>query len=61
MSDIVQKAEAKNKRDWDFAMKAYDDAVDIRKQEVSAWREVGVAYGQNQQPSTHLYKVSGWW
>lgn len=61
MSDIVQKAEAKNKRDWDFAMKAYDDAVDIRKQEVSAWREVGVAYGQNQQPSTNLYKVSGWW
>lgn len=61
MDDIERKAEAKNKRDWDFAMKAYDNAVDIRKQEVSAWREVGVAYGQNQQPSTNLYKVSGWW
>ncbi|MBK9146719.1 MAG: hypothetical protein IPM12_02730 [Flavobacteriales bacterium] len=61
MADIEKKAEARNKRDWDFAMKAYDDAVDIRKQEVAAWRAVGVAYGENQQPSTNLYRVNGWW
>lgn len=61
MASIEKKAEAKNQRDWDFAMKAYDDAVDIRKQEVDAWRAVGIAYGENQQPSTNLYKVSGWW
>lgn len=38
--------------DWKFEMKKYQDGVDILKEGVSAWREVGVAYGKGQQPST---------
>lgn len=59
MADIGKKAEARNKRDWNFAMKVWDDSVDIKKQEVAAWRAVGVAYGQNQP--AHAYNVRGWW
>ncbi|MBK9416183.1 MAG: hypothetical protein IPN62_02575 [Flavobacteriales bacterium] len=59
MSNIEQKAEAKNKRDWDFKLKQQQDEVDVTKQGIDAWRSVGMAYGQNQQPAT--YRVSGWW
>lgn len=38
--------------DWKFEMKKYQDRVDISKQKVSAWKEVGVAYGKNQKPTT---------
>jgi len=59
MADITKRADAQNKRNWNFAMKVWDDGVDIRKQEIAAYRAVGVAYGQNQQPTT--FNVRGWW
>ena len=48
--------------DWKWEMKKYEDALDLEKRKlatedkrVSAWKEVGVAYGQNQQPvTTHV-------
>lgn len=60
MGQIEQKAEAKNKRDWDFKMKEQQDATDITKKGVEAWRQVGIAYGENQQQSTGIYNVGGW-
>lgn len=38
--------------DWKFEMKKYQDSVDIEKQRIDAMREVGVAYGKGQQPTT---------
>lgn len=33
-------------------MKVYDDAVDLKKQRIDAARQVGIAFGNNQQPHT---------
>ncbi len=38
--------------DWKFEMKQYEDTVDLEKQRINAMREVGVAYGRGQQPTT---------
>ena len=38
--------------DWKFEMKKWQDGVDVESQRINAWREVGVAYGRGQQPST---------
>lgn len=39
--------------DWKFEMKQYQDAVDLESQRINAWKEVGVAYGNNQQPTSY--------
>lgn len=36
--------------DWKFVMKIYQDDVDLEKERIKAWRDVGVAYGNHQQP-----------
>ena len=36
--------------DWKFEMKIYQDGVDLEKERIKAWRDVGVAYGNHQQP-----------
>ena len=33
-------------------MKKYQDSVDVEKERINAMREVGVAYGRGQQPTT---------
>jgi len=38
--------------DWKFEMKKYQDGVDLEMARVDAWRQVGVAYGKGQQPTT---------
>ncbi|MBP7965639.1 MAG: hypothetical protein KAZ12_03250 [Paludibacteraceae bacterium] len=38
--------------DWKFEMKKWQDGVDLESQRINAFREVGVAYGQGQQPTT---------
>ena len=38
--------------DWKFEMKKYQDSVDLESQRINAAREVGVAYGKGQQPTT---------
>lgn len=38
--------------DWHFEMKKYQDAVDLEAARINAIREVGVAYGKGQQPTT---------
>lgn len=55
---IAKKIQEFEKRDWDFKMKQYDDAVSLEKQRIDAYKAVGVAYG-NGQPET-VYKVDQW-
>lgn len=38
--------------DWHFEMQIYKDGVDIEKAKINAMREVGVAFGRGQQPTT---------
>lgn len=38
--------------EWTLEKKAYNDAVALEKQRIDAARQVGVAYGNNQQPNT---------
>ena len=39
--------------DWKFVMKMYQDGVNLESQRINAWRDVGVAFGKNQQPTTY--------
>lgn len=38
--------------DWKFEMKKYQDGVDLEMQRIEATRAIGVAYGNNQQPTS---------
>jgi hypothetical protein len=52
-SDSVRaKVLRDEKRDWDFAMKVFDTATEIEKQRIQAYKEVGVAFGNNQPKQT---------
>jgi hypothetical protein len=46
---LYREIKAKIREEWAFEMKQYDDDVALDKQRVNAWKEVGVAYGNNQK------------
>lgn len=50
----------KDKRDWNFKLQEQKDDVDIKKANINAARDIGVAYGKG-QPKTVTYNVRGWW
>ena len=50
LDEMKEKASANEP--WDFRMKAYNDLISIEQQRIEAAKSVGVAFGQNQQPST---------
>lgn len=39
--------------DWKFEMKQYQDSVNLESQRINAWKEVGISYGNHQQPSDY--------
>lgn len=39
--------------------KSQQDEVDIQKSNIKAMRDIGVAFGENQQPIT--YNIRTWW
>lgn len=47
---LYKEIKAKVLADWKFEMKIYQDGVDLEKQRIDAWRQVGIAYGEHQQP-----------
>lgn len=49
---VYQEIKGKVLDDWKFEMKKYQDSVDVEKERINAMREVGVAYGRGQQPTT---------
>jgi len=61
--DVVAKqVKTLQNRDWDFAIKVYNDEVSLQRATIKAIRDIGVAYGNN-QPS-HTYDVNvirTWW
>lgn len=55
---LYKEIKSRIREEWNFVMKAYDDAVSLEKQRINAWKEVGVAYGRGQQPtSTHIHWI----
>lgn len=47
-----------DQREWDFVLKQQQDDVDLQKAAIKAARDIGVAYGENQQPT---YNIVTWW
>lgn len=39
--------------DWQFEMKKWQDGIDLESQRIEAMRQIGVAYGNGQQPTTY--------
>lgn len=48
--ELYKEIKAKVLDDWNFEMKQYQDGIDLEKQKIDAWKEVGIAYGEHQQP-----------
>ena len=57
-AEMAKRVKELDKREWDFMLKQQQDEVDLEKTSIKAIRDIGVAYGENQQPST--YNVV-WW
>lgn len=52
--ELYNEIKAKVLEDWHFQMKMYQDQVDLEKQRIEAARQVGIAYGNHQQPTTYV-------
>jgi hypothetical protein len=50
-NQIRAKLKADEDREWDFILKVQSDQVALEKQAIRAVRDVGVAWGKNQQPT----------
>ena len=50
-NQIKAKLKADEDREWDFILKIQEDQVALEKQAIKAIRDVGVAWGENQQPT----------
>lgn len=49
---LYSEVKAKVREDWKFEMKQYQDGIDLEAARINAIREIGVAYGKGQQPTT---------
>ncbi len=58
-NDIANRIKELDQREWNLKLKEQQDAVDLEKASIKAIRDIGVAYGENQQPVT--YNVHTWW
>jgi hypothetical protein len=50
-NEIKAKIKSDENREWDFKLKAQQDQVDLEKKSIQAARDIGVAFGENQQPT----------
>lgn len=55
---ISERIKTLDQREWNLQLKRQQDAVDMKKAEIQAMRDIGVAYGNHQQPVT--YNTSHW-
>ena len=51
LNKMEKKVLQDEKRDWSFMEKVYEDQVMLESLRIRAFRDVGVAYGENQQPT----------
>jgi hypothetical protein len=58
---ITKRIKEIDQREWSFQLKQQQDEVDIKKAEIKAARDIGVAYGENQPKTITTYNISSWW
>lgn len=51
IKEMAAKVLRDEKRDWDFMVKVYENSVSLEALRIRAFRDVGVAWGENQQPT----------
>jgi len=56
ISKMEQKVLKDEQRDWSFMREVYQNEVMLEALRIKAFRDVGVAYGENQQP-TYVYDI----
>ena len=49
---LYEEIKSRVDEDLRFEMKKYDDAVNLESKRIEAMKQIGVAYGKGQQPST---------
>lgn len=52
---VAKRVKELDQRDWDFKLKVQQDGVDVQKQQIEAYKTVGVAFGENQQPNSTIF------
>lgn len=59
---IAKRIYELDKREWRFALKRWQDVVDIEKLRIKAARDIGVAYGNHQPRNIYNVRfIRGWW
>jgi hypothetical protein len=53
VQEISLKVRQDEQRDWSFKLQQWNDQVDLSSQRIEAYRQVGVAYGNNQPNQTY--------
>ncbi len=51
ISQMAAKVQRDEQRDWDFMVKVFENSVSLEALRIRAFRDVGVAWGENQQPT----------
>lgn len=57
LANVAKRIKEIDKRDWDFKI---EKEVNLERDRIKAYRDVGVAYGEN-QPKSVEYNIIGWW
>jgi hypothetical protein len=57
-NEIAARVKALDQREWDHMLKQEQNEYELEKAAIKAARDIGVAYGEGQQPTT--YNVV-WW
>lgn len=56
-SQIAKRMKELDQREWDFKLKQQNDAVALERASIKAMRDIGVAYGEHQQPVNYNLMV----
>ena len=50
-NEIKDELKEQEDKEWDFKLKVWNNAVELEKARTQAIRDIGVSYGENQQPT----------
>lgn len=57
VKSVETKIDAEEKKQWDFQMKAYNDAVSLEKKRIDAVKDMAVAYYKSQTPNINYTMI----
>ena len=59
LNKVSARVKSLDDREWNFQMQQQKDKIALQKAQLKAMRDIGVAYGNHQQPTT--YNIRTWW